>query len=261
MKKLLIVFEMLAVLLCFLSCNREETNIKKLKKEIENANRECPKSMGIVGDLLSMKFDEKSREVQLYYSLNDDLFSIDVLKDNSKLLHQNMKLIFANDEIKKNLDKLIDAKCSFVITYKGASSGKSVTAKLTLNDLKEIKDNSISIDEINKLLLENHLAIEDSRCPYQIDDGITMLRAYDDGTNIVYVYGMDETIHDLYFIESSLDENKGNISSMFYDPSIRAFLKIVLTLNKGVIYRYQGIISGKKVDIVFTPEELKELIQ
>lgn len=62
----------------------ENTNITKLKKEVAVANAGCPINMGIGGDLLSIRYQEKENRVILYYSINEDLGGALFLKKNKE---------------------------------------------------------------------------------------------------------------------------------------------------------------------------------
>ena len=64
----------------------EDANVTKLKKEVAVANASCPINMGIGGDLLSIKYQEKGNRVILYYSINENLGGALFLKKNKKII-------------------------------------------------------------------------------------------------------------------------------------------------------------------------------
>ncbi len=259
MKKLLLILSMFAVMVCFTSCENE--NVKRLKREIEAADKQCPVNMGMIGDMLSMKYDEKAKEVQLYFSLHDDMLSIEALKNNEQMALQSMKLSFSKGESREMLKQMIKAGAGLSITYKSASTGKSFKVNLSLDDLKEIRDTPMTDEEINKMLLENQLAIENSRCPYLVDEGMEMVKAYDDGANIVYACRIDEDMYDISALKYAQDEIKQNMKEIFKDPLMKKQLGIIKSLDKGFVYHYYGDTSGESVDIIFSNDELSRYLR
>lgn len=254
MKKVLTILSMLVILLGFSSC--ENQNVTKLKREIEAADKQCPVNMGMMGDMLSLKYDDNAKEVQLYFSLHDDMMSIDALRNNENMALQSMKLSFSRGESKEMLKQMINAGAGLTITYKSAATGKTFKVKLSLDDLKDIKDNPMSDSEINRLLLDNQLAMENARCPYIVDEGMEMVKAYDDGDNIVYACRIDEDMYDISALKYAQSEIKSNMRDIFKDPLMKKELGLIHSLGKGFTYRYYGESSGQSVDITFSNAEL-----
>ena len=243
---------------CLFSC--ENANEKKLKREIEVANQQCPMNMGMLGDMISMKYDEKDKEVQMYLVVNDDFFNIDVLRNNENMARQSMKLSFSKGESREMLKEVIDAGASISITYKSGSTGKTFKMAQSLDDLKEIYDNPISDSEISTLMLANTIAMEDSRCPYIIDEGMEMTSVRDDGENIIYSCRLDEDIYDMSYFKYAYNDVKEGVSSVFDDPVVKRELSLIVSQGKNLIYRYSGDRSGEYVDITFAPYELNKFI-
>lgn len=259
MKKLLLLLSMIAVMVCVTSCENE--NVKRLKHEIEVADKQCPVNMGMMGDMLSIKYDEKAKEVQLYFSLNDDIVSIEALKNNEQMALQSIKLSFSKGESREMLKQMIKAGAGLSITYKSASTGKSFKVNLSLDDLKKLRDTPMTDGEINKMILDNQLAMENSRCPYLVGEGMEMVKAYDDGENIIYACRIDEDMYDISALKYAQDEIKQNIKEIFNDPIMEKQLGIIKSLDKGFVYHYYGDTSGESVDIVFTNDELNRYLR
>lgn len=260
MKKLLFFLSIVAVILCVTLTGCENENVKTLKREIEAADEQCPVNMGMMGDMLSMKYDEKTKEVQVYFSMHEDMLSIEALKNNEQMALQSMKLSFSKREQKELLDLMIKAESGLSVIYKSASTGQTFKVNLSVDDLKEIRDNPMTDEEINKMLLENLLAIENSICPHVVDEGLEMVKAYDDGENIVYACRVDEDMYDISALKYAQDEIKQNMREMFNDPSMKKELGIIKSLDKGFVYHYYGETSGESVDIVFTNDELNRYL-
>lgn len=260
MKKLLSSLSSIAiiVIVCITSCENE--NVKKLQQDVKAADRECPINMGYVGDLISIKYDKDDNEVDYYISLHDDM-TIDAMKTNKEMTQQMLKLSFLKDDSKELLNEITNANAGISVTYKSATTGKNLKVVITSQELKEIKNSTLTKREIDQLLLANQIAIENSNCPSSIDEGIELVKIYDDGNNIVIDCKIDETIYDMALLQSNRDSMKDNMQDIFKDPSMKKTYKLVKSLNKGFVYHYYGDKSGKSCDIVFTNEEIAKNVR
>lgn len=255
MKNVLLILSIIAVMMGVSSCENE--NVKRLRRDVETADKECPVNMGMLGDMLNIKYDEDAKEVRMYFSINEEMVSIDGLKENEQISHQLMKLSFSKGDSRELMKLMIDAGAGLSVIYKSVSTGKSFKLKLPLDELKEIMDSSITDEEINKMILDSQLSLENARCPYFVAEGMEMVKVYDDGDNIVYACQMDEEMYDLSAMKYGYDEIKRNIRELFKDdPSMKKQLGMIKSLNKGIIYHYYGDKSGESADIVFSNDEL-----
>lgn len=255
MRKLIVLFS-IVVLVGLASC--ENSKLARLKKTIKEVNDECPVDMGMIGNIVSYKFDENENEVQINISVDEDNLNIDFIRDNEEMIISSMKLSLLKADDKKLEKEAIDAGVGMSFIYTGVSTGKSHKLTLTLDDLKDIinNNNSLSEKEIDEILLAQQIASVDASCPFFIDEGMKIVRAYDDGNNVVYVALIDEDIYDLETLLYSRHEIKKGMKETFGDPTMKLFIERLKSLGKGLVYRYQGDRSGKSIDITFTTEEL-----
>ena len=258
MKKISVILSMLTLLILFVGC--EDENVKKLKREIKLADRECPVNMGMIGDMLNIKYDERKNEVQVYFSINDEIVSLDALKNNGQLAKNSMKLSINRKESSDLWKMITNAGAGLSVTFKSASTGKSFEIKIPVDELKEIIKNPLSEIETNKLLLENQLAMENSRSPYSVAEGMQLVKVFDDGNNIVYEYSLDEDLYDISLFNYAKDEIKSNAREIFNDPVMKRNIETINSLGKGLIIRYSGKKTGKSADISFTSDELNKFI-
>ena len=254
MKKIIALLSLFVLIVAAMSCENE--NVKKLKNDILLANKQCPVNMGMVGDLMSMKYDENTNEVSFYYVINDDIISIDALKSSRGAALNTMKLSISSEESKPLVKTMIDAGASFLVTFKSAETGKTFEIKLSPEDLKKIYDSPLSTNEKNKLILENQIAMENSTYPILVEEGMEMIKVEDAGDNVIYHCRVDEDLYDLYLLKLNENEVKRNMEEVFEDPLTNKQIKLLSSLGKGLVYHYYGDTSGKSVDITFTPDEL-----
>ena len=85
----------LTILLLTPACNIKDNS--KMKREIEAADKECPINMGIVGDVISIKYDEDNNLVKIYISINEEVASIMAMKKNVELAKKSIKLALNRD--------------------------------------------------------------------------------------------------------------------------------------------------------------------
>lgn len=257
MKNLLTILSLAAIVMLTAGCQSEKIN--KLKLALEEANKQCPMDMGEIGQMSSIEFDDDAMEVQFHYTINEDALSIDELKKTSnETARDQLKLLFSREENKKMLDQMIDAEVGLGAIYKGDSSGETLKVTLSLDDLKEIKDNPMSETEINRQLLKNMITQENKLYPTNIESGMDIIRSYDDGDYLVYDICIEEETYDFVLCKDAVEsgEAKANISTSFADPMIKRIFKIIVPLEKGLKYHYYGSKTGESFDVTFTPDEL-----
>lgn len=259
MKKPLIILSVLvaAIVAIAFSTSCESENTKELKIGVAVFDKQCPVNMGMVGDLLSVKYDEKKKEVQYYMSLNDDMVSLDLMKKNEKMARQTLKLSFSKNDANAFLEQMIKAGAGLSVTYKSASTGKTLNISFTPDELKQIKNNPITEKEISRLLLNNMLAMTNAGCPHPIYEGVEMEKVFEEGDNVVYIYRVDEEMYDISPMKARKKEAKDGMKEMFKDPSMKRDLGVLKSLDKGLVFRSYGDQSRDSIDIIFTNEEIR----
>ena len=221
--------------------------------------------MGIGGDLLSIKYQEKENRVILYYSVNEELGGSLFLKKNKEKSLYQFRLSFSKSESQQMLKDVVNAKASLMMIYKAPSSGKTVKFELPYEELKELRANPMSDSEIQRLTIENKIEVENARCPYKTDEGTTTTKvALVDGYIVCY-YEMDELLFDMKELKRHQNELKENVrealKSMRNDMTMQNELQMHVGQNIGYQYRYYGNKSKEYVDVIFTPEELSKYIR
>ena len=243
----------------------EDANVTKLKKQVAVANADCPVNMGVIGDLLSIKYQEKENRVILYYSINEEISGALFLKSNKAKLHQQFRISFSKNSNQQMLKDIVDAKASLMMIYKSPSSGKTIKFELPYEDLKAIQSNPISESEIQRLTIENKIELENSKCPYEADEGMKVTKISLVDNMVVYYSELDESIYDIQEFKRLKDGLKNNIGDYFEnmhrDPQMQHDLQLFVNQNIGYQYRYYGNKSKDYVDVIFTPEELSKYLK
>ena len=262
MKHLSYLIAILIALVSLTSC--ENGNVKKLRQEIAVANATCPVSYGIGGDLLSLKYHEKDNTVLMYYSINEEYGSHVFLKKNKENMLRQFRLMLSNKDAQQLVKDMVNAKAGITVIYKTPSTGKTTKLSLSYEELKDIKDNPLSENEIQRQVIENKVAIENSGCPTKQGEGMYLTKVAIVDDNVVYYCEIDEDLFNVKEMKKAQSQMKDGIREYLIqsrqDPTMLRELQLLTSLGMGFQYRYYGSKSKDYVDVIFTPEELSKYI-
>lgn len=253
----------LCVSLAFWSCGNE--SIDKLKREVETINEDCPISLGSMGDLINMKYEEDQNNVVVNTVINGELLSISDLKKTKDLIRENMGLLLKDDELSDLMKAVIEAEASLEFVYRDPKADDSFELKLSAEDLREIDQApEMDEDERNELLLKNQVEQENSRCPYTVAEGMEMVEVELNGSLLVYHCEVDESMYNIsYFREAYSDVKSGIVEylrqSLTSDEAASYQIVLLRNLGIGICYRYIGNMTGEYVDVEVSPSDLRNL--
>ena len=252
MKKCVNFVMLLIMVVMMASCAGDSV----LKQQIESGKKHCPMNLGMAGQLTSMSYNDKDHEVDFVITLNKQVMTIKDLEADPEIARQSMRLALSKGDMNKLLKMMVDADASLNIVYKNRGSKDEFTLNFPAADLKQIYDNPMDENEVNKLLLDNQLKGERNRLPYKVASGLMMTDIQDNGSNLVYICEVDENLYELDDMGNSKDELKEDMKKMLKDRAMRKQAEILSSLNKGFEYKYVGKQSGKSVTVSFSADEL-----
>ncbi len=230
-----------------------------LKAQIESGKKHCPMSLGMAGKLTSMSYDEATREVDFVITLNKNVTDVNDIKADPETSRTSMRLALSKGDMKKLVEMMVDADASLKVTYKNRGSKDEHSISFSTEELKDILDNPMKEEDVNRLLLDNQVKAEKNRLPYTIDRGLKVTSIEDNGNVLSYVCEVDENLYDMPDMETNKEELKQNMRSMLKDRAMRKQAEVLSSLNKGFEYRYVGNTSGNTVTVTFTAAELGEI--
>ncbi|MBD5387105.1 hypothetical protein HDR70_04395 [bacterium] len=230
-----------------------------LKMQIESGKKHCPMNLGMAGKLTSMSYNEKDREVEFVITLNKQVTDVNDLKQDPQSAREAMRLALSKGDMNKLLKMMVDAEASLKVIYKNRGSKDEFTVDFPASELKEIYDNPMDENAVNKLMLENQIKSERNRLPYNIDKGLKVTEIKDNGSSLIYVCEVDEDMYEIDNMVDGKEELKKNMKDMLKDRTMRKQAEILAALNKGFEYDYVGKPSGKTVVISFSAAELAEI--
>lgn len=262
MKNISFIISLFIALISMTSC--ENSNVTKLKREVTSLNAMCPISAGISGDFLSIKYNEKDGNVYMYFASNEQFGSQFFLKENRENVLTNLKLMFQQDSSREMLNDMVNAKAGLVITYKMPSNGKTARFEISYEELKELKENPMSEHDRNVIIMQNKIANENNRCPYEIEPGVKVVKTAWVNDNIVYYYQIDEDMFDFKEWKKASSEIRSNIEATFKelrgDPTMQSEVQMLKEEGVGYHYRYYGSKSKDYFDIIFTSDDLSKYL-
>lgn len=250
--RLLLGILALTVIATTTSCSYINKN--KLEEQVKAENRDYPCDLGMMGTIEKVEYDRSRNEVQATF-LTSAAVPLSHYRDNQSLLHKTLLVGFSSGESRSLVEHMVKAKASLAIKYQSHDTGETLIDNITLDELRNIIDNPATEEDIALAQITQQTALENARCPYEVEEGITMTHIFDNGTEIVYEAALGSELNIDLLIENKT-AIKENIRRIFNDPSVILFARKLLKINRGVSYRYVDG-SGRHCDIVFTPAELR----
>lgn len=173
MKNIVSLSVLLFYMLFVSSCGNSK--VERLKREIVAADASCPISSGVMGDIVSMKYDEKKNVVVWNYAIHQDYAEPFMLEENHMYIKDNLRIGFQNKDSKLIVSMIYDAGASLKFIFKSNLTGKTIDLKMSNKELGDIlKAPDMTPKERAQILMNNGLIIQNATCPIKSDEGIFM---------------------------------------------------------------------------------------
>ena len=252
--KIIFIIMMLAMVLTA-QVSRGQSDIEDAIKAL---NKECPISMGVSGSIVSFNIDDDN--IVFSFELNEEIASIAGLKQNGEQLGINAaKALNSTNKSTSLLDLLLDGGYGIKMFFIGKQSKDTAVIVTNNSTLRSVADAPRSTqDDLLQTAVENAKL----QLPEQEDEITLFTDIYIDGDNIVYVYELDlnEPVFDLITAEAAKEIAKESFAEMKNDFVFKIFLKMVVDGNKNIKFIYNCKGTDKKLEIVITIDELKEML-
>ena len=227
-------------------CAHAGDNNSALRKSIAMANAMCPVSLGAMGEMTSMVYEKG--DLIISYALNEDVVSVETLKNNKEMVRQNATTMVRNatGDLKTTFDLLASEGAGLVMKYIGKQSKAKFTIRFTA---EEILRASIAPEEARDPM---------AALPTKIADGMEMTRAYLEDDYLFYEVTVDEDLLSIANIKSNRPTLKKNILAVLNsdDVSTKALKDLCKSVNVGIAYKYVGKDSRQTATVRITPAEL-----
>ena len=280
MKKNLLMMAavMFGILIAFASCNNKKSSkssddededekelvderdkeqaVQKLRDDIRMANTQCPVSLGILGEITSITYEDGL--LLFSYEINEDIFNIATLSEDRRAMKENLKTMLSNPQgqVRNLMQMVIDADSKMKVTMRGKTTDAVASVTLNASELEELMDAEVSPHE--KLVMS--INSTQPQLPLDADVGMKITELFLEGSDVVYVIKCDDSMYDI----SAFRENESlvrstmlnNISNM--GPVERGFIKLVVDDDANLVYRYT--LRSGHLDIKITNAELRSYL-
>lgn len=215
----------------------------RLNQVVGSVNKECPLSLGYDGILNSMTINGDSVVVE--YTIFDNIFNINTLKERLPLVKKYMLAILQNAEEKTQSDFKVIAEESegILFRYTGYTTGKTISYSISSAELLDV----INKGPDKKALLKATLNFSNLIFPIEALPGHVEQKLSVEKDLIVCDVLVDENRFSIRKSEENTESMKNSIKSKINptDPLIKLFLNICRDFQVGLAYRYTGSNSGE----------------
>ena len=231
-------------------------------EEIQKANQLCPIPVALgLGEVTSITLEEGF--VTYTISCNDNMGTVMFTYNDDHIKEMMMMSFFmtnaqGNNNGNQFLEILKKEKVGVKYVFKGSLSGEKVCS-LTLDEIIALQNKlSANPNEALYKFISMSLAIGKAELPMLIDEGMELIDYLLEKDNIVLVVSLDESMYSLNALDMYKHELKMSLNETLQtDPQSKAFLDLCKLSHSGLIYRYQGNISQRNVDIQFSSQEIR----
>ena len=250
----------IACLLTLLSgCQKSAVTL--LKMDIAQSNKECPIPFGALGEIREFAFDDDTHSVIMYFTIDEDYLSINDMKNSDAFIADVFKTSLATSDAQEMIDMMVEADASLTLVFNNViNPDYKFSFTIPVDELRDLQNNSLSESEIEKKIISNQIRLENDKCPYDIDEGMTMTGVKEEDGYVVYTVIMDENLYDVASVKDLNNELKAAISAEFTDIDIKEFLESLTSVNMGIKYRYKGSRSSAVNDVTFSAQELRRFL-
>lgn len=253
-KALMGAFSLMVCVIASVFCSCAES---KLKLVAEAANKSCPVSLGLVGEMTSITYDGNTMEYLL--TMDESFTDIDKLGANPEKMKETLMTWANNEKTREMFEMIIDAGASLSIVYRGKTSGKEARATLTSDELKQVLDSPVATAE-EKL----RLAIEQTnmQMPMDTGTGVVITELVDKGDVVVYMAKVAD-LEQLQALSGGVENVKNSQQMMFkmMGPAEKMFFNMIVDAGKSLGYIYYADGTDETIEVVHTNAELREIFQ
>lgn len=235
------------ILITFTGCGKSK--IQQLKDGIAQFNTNAPMDLGI-GQLQYVSYDEDANAVVFKFMIKseyDDVFN------TSPTTKEGMAALLTTNQMRPMVKLLAEAGVGMKWEYRSPLRDDVLSYDFSPSEIKEAMNSTKSNEESYEDFIYSIVESNNAACPVEVDEGVTMVRVYDDGQNIIFQCDVDENIYDMEYFHSLKSDIK---EALLSDQLMSTIIDRLSMANRSVIYRYIGDKSGNICDIILSADDL-----
>jgi len=260
----LLTIMLMSVMLLFAGCkdgkrsqsddDRAES-LEKLERVAKEVNRQCPISLGDMGQVTSIVFDDNT--LTYNYDINETYADVEALSQNEEQMKRSMLTMISggNSDMTKLVNMVIDADAEMSFVMKGNRSGATARATLSAAELEE----ALSYEATPEEVLLSAIESTNLQMPMLADEGLLLTEVKLDGDYVTYVCETDERLYDIDQMTDSRVQIKASMFSMISEmgPVEKTFMQKIVAAGKSLRYLYVGTTTGKQLAIDISTNEVR----
>lgn len=238
-----------ALILCIIVCMSASCVQKEseLQKNILEYNKDCPQSLGDVGEISSITYEDG--DVVVIFTINEQVVNLMAFESNVRMLRQAMLNSFKNStgDLREIVDLVIEEEANIVVKYVGSITNKTIELKITYEDLKKNVGKADSPEQAALEALKSRIEVLNSQLPAQMDEGMVLTNATIEKDYVVYNISVDEQKYPIAEIEKERSQREANLKTWLTvsGRSTAEMAKLCKEAGKGIAHRYTGDKSEK----------------
>ena len=221
-----------------------------LEERLDNLNSECPMKIDNEVTILEAKYDAEDNCASITSKI--DMEGVD--KNNDIFLKGYSLGFIAHDKMKPFIQSVIaeDAKLKLIYKFKDDQEASMI---YTSKELSQLIDNP-------RNMVEAFTELQNDDCPEDLGDGVTLKSVILEKDNAVSTFEMKKAdIKDLKEVPAMLKkELSSTLKDQMKDEGYKLYIESCIKAKIGVEYRCVSKDSDDIVSIVFSPEDLEEML-
>ncbi len=258
MRKHIILFTaMTLAALATMSCSES-----KLQRLVDEANADCPQSLGVMGDITSVEL--KDGQVVISYAVSEEYAEFDALNAADPALVKSSTLLLfkhQNDAILSIINDLAEEKAGLTLHFTGNETGKEFILTLTPEEIAAVAT-SDEEEKNYEAALQAHADLTNTQCPMEVENGVTLEQATVEDNYYVYNFTVDENVFTIEQLNTNKEQAKLEIAKTLdvRDPVVRLVIMLCGKAEKGIAFRYCAEDNDNECFVAIEADEVRPLL-
>ncbi len=270
-------------------CNSEKDNAwLELEEEMEKENKTCPEDLGNGLTLTSVILEDDQLVMKVDISADEEDVTPAFFRQNRELFKMGMFADLKDDaDTRKMCELCVKAEVQIKMVFHFQRYGEDVQLVVPVNEIEEALQSQSSsstmdqdslVEELAPVVEEEETADDDAeqariairtevasltrQLPMNIEAGLDWTDISYDGSNLIYVYTMDEsngTVNETLAGREAIMKNTMKAQFRDGDSTIKTLVELLVQANSGVIFQYVGASTGQTVSPRLSSAELAAL--
>ena len=229
----------------------------ELEKKVNELNDMCPLLVdenGQFGELTSVTYDDG--DVTLVYTMEENIVNVHALAMLKPLLERAALAACQNPkgELRDIINLLIEEEAGLVMTVTGATTGESVSVRLSSDQIKGAAGND---DGDQLALLKAQVEVTRAQLPAQLDEGVLLRSVELEDDYVVYEVIIIDSEYFSHIVNNQDEVRQDMLTGLTTSGEQTAkFVGLCRSCGKGISYSYVDANSGERCRIDTSSDEL-----